>query len=227
MNTPPPDTFPLGPLGRLLQRLQNGRRPRRGRLASLRQRVVQAIDKRLEGRSGAAPAALPAPPITPADLLRQLLANSEEQTREQAETLFFGTVLRSLTPDQARILSALSGGATYPLIHVLGGSRLVPGGMRPVLECVSNVGRAAGVSCPDLTPVYVQGLMAWGLAEIEAVEAPDSLKYELLETETLVRRAMEQLKQGGEGSRIVRRTLRLSPLGERLWTTCRFEQEES
>lgn len=223
----PQDSY-SGPLGWLLQRLPGGGRARR-RLGKARRRLLHAIEQRLGGEAGV-PAVTPRQPeaaaaAMPGDLLRGLLAASEEQSREQAETAFFSNVLHALTPDQARILSALSGGASYPLIHVFAGSRLGLG-MQPVLECISSVGKSAGVSCPDLTPVYVQGLLGWGLAEIEAVEGPDTVKYELLETETTVRKVLEQLKQSGRGSRILRRTLKMSALGDRLWAVCRFADSE-
>jgi hypothetical protein len=210
----------LGPLGWVLLRFPTPRR-----LGKARRRFLKALEQRFGG--GDEPAALPAPAqaslsLAPADQLRALLAASEEQTREQAETAYFHLVLRTLTPDQARILAALSAGASYPLIHVLAGSRLGLG-MRPVLECISSVGKNAGVSCPDLTPSYVQGLLAWGLAEIESVEGPDTVKYELLETDTHVRRLLEQLKRNGQGSRILRQTLKMSALGERLWLACRLD----
>lgn len=225
----PQESWPSGTLGRMLQRLPGGRRVQR-RLQKIRHRVLEAIDAQRDDGDVAPPPAshvpyssLSLPTLTPGEMLRQLLTASQEQSREQAESLFFHTVLRSLTPDQARILAALSGGSTYALIHVMAGSRLGLG-MRPVLECITTVGKNAGVSCPDLTPVYVQGLMAWGLVEIESTALPDFLPYEMLETDTRVRATVDRLKQTGQGNRIVRRTLRMSPLGERLWTTCQFPE---
>lgn len=220
----PSESSRPGRLLRLLRRLPGGRRAAR-RLEKLEQRLREALGQQDEVPALPAPTpATPPAPAQPGDLMRALLTRSEEQSRAEAETAFFHEVLRGLVPDQARILAALSGGAAYPLIHVMAGSRL-GFGMHPVLECVSNVGRSAGVQCLDLTPVYVQGLRAWGLVEIEMVESPDALKYELLETETAVRQTLERLKQNGQGGRIVRRTLKMSALGERLWTHCRFDDE--
>lgn len=164
------------------------------------------------------------PTRRPGDVLRELLRRSEQQSRDQAEREYFLMVLDRLLPDQARILAALSDGSVYPLLQVQAGS-LLGFGMHSVLECVSSVGKNAGVLCPELTPCYVQGLQALGLVEINSVETDELTKYELLETETVVRATMDLLKKSGKRSRIVRQTLRISPMGTRLWAACRLSGE--
>ncbi len=153
--------------------------------------------------------------------LCELLEHSQIQTREQAETNYFLTILESLVPDQARILSALSEGAGYPLIHVEAGSRFA--WTHYAVECVSSVGKNAGVQCSDLTHIYVQHLRRLGLVTIEPTEHSQTMKYEILETEAIVRKELEQLKKNGLRSRIIRHTLRISDFGERLWNACRSD----
>ncbi|AXI01565.1 Abi-alpha family protein [Aquirhabdus parva] len=150
--------------------------------------------------------------------LSELLENSQIQTREQAEYNYFYTILESLVPDQARILSALSEGTGYPLIHVEAGTRFV--WTHYAVECVSSVGKNCGVQCSDLTHIYVQHLRNMGLVRIEPVEHSQTMKYEILETEPVVRKVLEQLKKNGQRSRIIRHTLRISDFGERLWAAC-------
>jgi hypothetical protein len=125
---------------------------------------------------------------TPERLLRALLQTSMEQTREQSQTAYFIAVLKSLVPDEARILAALSDGSTYPLIHVAEDS-LVGASGRGELENVSSVGRSAGVLWPDMVPSYVGHLRALGLAETGPEDPAAQVKYEMLETDNAVRQA--------------------------------------
>jgi hypothetical protein len=150
--------------------------------------------------------------------LSELLEHSQIQTREQAESDYFLTILQSLVPDQARILSALSEGIGYPLIHVEAGTRFA--WTHYAVECVSSVGKNCGVQCADLTHIYVQHLRNMGLVRIEPVEHSQTMKYEILETEAVIRKVLEQLKKNGQRSRIIRHTLRISDFGERLWAAC-------
>lgn len=160
----------------------------------------------------------------PGQILRGLLDHAQEQRRDEAEAAWYAAVLRTLVPDQARILAALSDGSAYPLIQVLSGSLL--GGVSYLeLGYVSNVGKNAGTQCPELTPGYVQHLHQLGLVEIGVDEMEETVKYELLETDTDVRVTLERIKSQGRRSRVVRRTLRLSALGMRLWAACRVAED--
>lgn len=212
--------FPDPPLHRFLKRLPGGG-------------LIVARLRRLEQSQGYLPAdmaPLPAPVLpvpvdeTPSALLQGLLSRSQEQSREEAETAFCRTLLQGLVPDQARILAALSDGTGYPVIHVMAGSRF-GFGMKPVLEHVSNVGKSAGVQCPELTPAYLRALLVRGLVEIRPQAGSDLLKYELLETEMVVRRTVDQCEQAGQGCRIARQMVYLSALGDWLWTRCRLDEE--
>lgn len=194
---------------------------------------LSRLEQRLWPEPQTAWPALPAPVATampspseqpPEKQLQALLDRSQEQTREEAEAAFYRAVLRQLVPDQARILAALSDGSRYPLIDVVAGSRL-GWGMRPVLTCVSSVGRSAGVQCPELTPAYVQGLLGLGLVVVHDQAHADVLKYELLETEVQVRRTMDHCKQAGMGCRIVRRSVGLTALGTQFWMACRPQED--
>lgn len=204
-------------LHRALRRLPGGRAVSR-RLAVLEEQVWP------EPEIPALPApemvAAPAPDMSAAERMLDLLTRSQEQSREEAEEVFFARLMSQLVPDQARILAALSDSPGYPLVNLMAGSRL-GFGMQPVLELVSSVGRSAGVQCPEFTPAYLRGLLGLGLVEVRAVESPDLTKYELLETDASVRRLMEQCMLAGQRCRVVRRTVHLSATGERLWAACR------
>jgi len=160
----------------------------------------------------------------PGELLQGLLAATAEQSREQAESAFYTSILASMVPDEARILSALSDGSTYPLLHVMAGSRL---GLswHPVLEGVSSVGRNAGVLWPEMTHAYVQRLRGWSLVETGPEDYTQTTRYEMLETEAVVRSTLDQIKKSGQRSHVARRVLKLSDLGGRLWAASRISRD--
>ncbi|HEY0913868.1 MAG TPA: Abi-alpha family protein [Solimonas sp.] len=156
--------------------------------------------------------------------LQDLLQRSSEQGRDEAQAEFFGWVTSQLVPDQARLLSAMSDGSTYPVIHVLAGSRI---GLtvEPVVEWVSNIGRNAGVQWNDTTPVFIGRLRALGLVETGPEDAARRVQYEMLETEQVVRDGIARLHKGGLKGHIVRRVLMLSALGRAFWESGRVAED--
>ena len=156
--------------------------------------------------------------------LQDLLQRSSEQGREDAQEEFFGWVTSQLLPDQARLLSALSDGSTYPVIHVLAGSR-IGFTAEPVVEWVSNIGRNAGVQWNDTTPVYIGRLRALGLVDTGPEDPARRVQYEMLETEQLVREGIARLHKGGLKGHIVRRVLMLSALGHAFWEDGRVTED--
>ena len=163
-------------------------------------------------------------PYAPGELLRELLEISGEQTREQARQAYYVAALKSLVPDEARILSALRDSNGFPLLHVMAGSRL-GGATHPVLQNVSNVGKIAGAQLLDLVPNYIRRLRDWELVETVS-ETPDlKTGYEILETDDAVRKTIERIKKGGQRDVILRRTLKMSDLGRALWDACRISED--
>lgn len=158
---------------------------------------------------------------TLADMMRDLLERSTDQSQEECETAYFLSVLKTLVPDEARILSALSDGAAHPLIHVTAGA-LFGAPARQVVENVSNIGKVAGTQWTVETPTYVTRLRNLGLVETGGPEEPALLvKYQILETDSAITTALEQIKTAGkQKARIVRRSLRISRLGQALWDRC-------
>ncbi len=145
---------------------------------------------------------------TPAEQLDQMLRRSMHQTPDESNASLVEVLLQSIVPDEARIISALSDGSTYPLVHVTSRGD-------QVLANASSVGRAAGVALPDRVPAYVTHLLALGLVEIgpEDKSIPD--EYAILLTDQTIRRAR------GDKVRFVKRTLQISDVGRDFWRTCR------
>jgi hypothetical protein len=157
-------------------------------------------------------------------LMRDLLARSTEQTRDDAQRSYYTMVLKSLLPDEARILSAVSDGSVYPLLAVHSASKIGIGST-PVLENICSVGKAAGVMWPEMTRGYVHRLMAHGLVETAPEDYNLQTKYEMLETEEVVRKALDQIKKNGQRAQIKRRVLKISELGASLWQACRISED--
>ena len=170
----------------------------------------------------AASARIAPTPQSPHELLTSLLDRSIEQDEKQAESDAYLAVLRQLVPDEARILGALSDGGVFPVLHVTAGSWMVGTPSTRVLNNVSPVGQAAGVQCRDMTPQYVAHLRELGLVELGPEDPALEVKYEILETDGRVRDTIRRIEGGEKRSkaRIVRRSLRMTPFGRRLWDAC-------
>jgi hypothetical protein len=145
------------------------------------------------------------------DLLRRSMDNTAGDSRLE----LYHALLDQIVPDEARILSALSDGSTYPMVHVAEPG--IGAYQRRVLENASSVGRAAGVALPDRIADYVSHLRRLGLLETGPEDASVRDEYEILLTEPVVRAAIASVGQGPRGPRIIRRTVKLSPLGLELW----------
>jgi abortive infection alpha-like protein len=159
---------------------------------------------------------------TPAQLLDELLGASIDADIAGSRDELYRSLLLRLVPDEARILAELAGGASYPLVHVQSRAN----GGRTVLSNASSVGRAAGVQVPDAVSTYVTHLRTLGLAEEGPSDDSLNVQYDILLGEPGVRSAEEEAKAAGRlGARMIRRTLRISPLGRELWRACRPEDE--
>lgn len=162
-------------------------------------------------RSASSAVALP----LPADPLRAgmaaLLNRSTVMNRDAARDYLYASILRQLTPDEARIVSTLSDGADYPVVDI---SERRTG--RVLLRNASTVGKTAGISAVEYVPVYVTRLVGLGLAELEGEKTDLSTQYEILMTDETVRKAEDLAKR----PKITRGTLRISALGMNFWLAC-------
>ena len=149
------------------------------------------------------------------ELLTRSMRNTPAESRRNLHEL----LVSALVPDEARILSALSDGSSYPLVHIAEPG--VGSYQKIVLENASSVGRAAGVALPDRVHVYVSHLRRLGL--VESGPEDHSLKddYEILLTEPKLRATIASTGKGPRGARIIRRTVRISDLGRELWEAAR------
>lgn len=146
-----------------------------------------------------------------AELLQRSLTESAKQARED----LYASTLSRLTPDEARVLAALSDGTPFALVHVAERAG-VNGVGRYLARNVSSVGTAAGLTLADQVPVYLARLLGLDLVTV-GDEAPElAEQYDILLTDELVRTAVEQARR----PKVIRRTLRLSPFGAAFWAAC-------
>ena len=152
-----------------------------------------------------------------------LLSRSMHDTPSESRRTLHEVLVAELVPDEARILSALSDGSSYPLVHIAAPG--VGSYQKLVLENASSVGRAAGVALPDRVHLYVSHLRRLGL--VEAGPEDHSLKdeYDILLTEPNLRAMIAAIGKGPRGARIIRRTVRMSDLGRELWQAARSPQD--
>jgi hypothetical protein len=159
---------------------------------------------------------------TPSDertaLLQQLLRSSMVADSGHSRKNLHLRILRSLVPDEARILAALADGSRFPLMHI---ETRGPGATRTVLANASTVGRVAGVHLNSAVPVYVTHLRDLGLVEEGPQDDELSDQYALLGSEDVARRAESEAAESTRlGTKVIKRTLRISPLGAELWAAC-------
>src|SRR5262249_46453380 len=72
---------------------------------------------------------------------------------------------------------------------------------------------------------YVSRLRAIGLAEEGPADDSLAVQYDILLGEPALREAQDADDIGRLGTRVIKRTLRVSPLGRRLWLACRPAEE--
>ena len=155
-------------------------------------------------------------PATPTDVMRDLLDRSMYTRPDDSRTALYLSLLEDLLPDEARILAALSDGSAYPVIDIA--EPLLGTSTALVLTNASTVGRAAGATLPHHTPLYVTRLVLAGLAVV-GPEGGNAMydEYEMLLTDATVNMAIAKARRGIRSARVIRRTLRISDLGQELW----------
>lgn len=193
-------------------------------LSSSSEGVLDALGRATEVIVPIAPARPDLPCCTresPAVLLAALLNRSLDQAPEEAERDLFMRILSQIVPDEARILAALSDGGSYPLIDVCVGSA-IGGHTRTEVGNISSIGLGAGAQLTEMTPHYVERLAAAGVIEFGPEDESIQLKYELLESQSAVLKAFDANRHHRLTTKVwvERRTVRLSPLGRRLWAAC-------
>lgn len=186
-------------------------------------------DDEVRGAPRAAPAeghASATAAMDAATLLAQLLEASQTQTQSSARELLALRTLRQLVPDEVRILAALADGHGAPLMH-LGAGPLVGPATQRWMENLSPIGKEAGVSLPDQVPTYITHLRELGLLESGDEDKSVQIKYQILEGDTKLRQASEEIEKEGLRPKLFRRTIKMSAVGLAFWAACEPKEKKS
>lgn len=185
-------------------------------LADAERAVVRVARRHLSDLDPPAVTATPDDdPASPNAVLRALLDRSMYTSPDKSRDALYLDLLNALVPDEARILAALSDGSAYPVVHIA-----EPGtGGAPVfaLKNASTIGRSAGVSLPRYTPLYLTRMLRLGLVRLGPEASSMYDEYEMLLTDSAVNIAVATARRGVRAARVVRRTVRISDLGQELW----------
>ncbi len=175
------------------------------------------VFSRRAGRD-AAPVALPRQGA--GQQLRRLLAEAESQDAAAGREAWLARAVEHLVPDEARILAVLAaepeGAPGRALVHI---HCMTPTGLsgESLLENVVGIGDAAPLALPQLVPFYVGRLLALDLVEIGPADPRLENDYPALLADATVLGALTAARAQGLTPRVMRHSLRLSPLGRELW----------
>ncbi|MGW0161466.1 Abi-alpha family protein [Mycobacterium sp. NPDC003323] len=159
---------------------------------------------------------LPQPEPSPGDSLHtklgRLLDRALDQSTAGSQQELYHRLLDQLVADEARIIGALSDGASSPLVNVYSRSR-----NQVVLQNACLIGRTANVALPNMVPQYVDHLLSLGLVETGPEDSSRKSDYEVLMAEPMVLKAVKSASKGPLIARTEKLSLSLSALGKGLW----------
>jgi hypothetical protein len=154
------------------------------------------------------------------ELYANLLATSlDSSTALQAHPAFV-EIIKSLSPDEARVLAAFVGIEGHAIVDVqLHG--LPNGGFEIVFENLSFVGEAADCEHSDLVPAYLNNLCRLGLLEIPPSQYfSDPALYERLERHPVVESLRASAAVQGRTIECDPGAARLTPFGKQFCRAC-------
>jgi hypothetical protein len=172
-------------------------------------RIADALGEVL-GDPGWLGNAKPAEPPTLRELGERLLAESADVNYEQASHPAYARMLTELAPDEARILRLIATQGPQPAVDVRAGFPFVPGS-RLVAQGFSMIGADGGLRFVEQVPAYLSNLNRLGLIWFSREAVRDRERYQVLEVQPDV---MEALREAGRFSHVVRRSIRMTPLGD-------------
>ena len=187
----------------------------KGALGAVEREAVRRVREHLDHMDGEAaqePDEFEEP--EPGDVLADLVDRGITQTAGEARRELLARTVKSLVPDEARIIVSMVDDRSHALVNVDAASPL---GTQRVLSNVTTE-RLAGVRSKDLVRQYVAHLVELGLVEVGPEDPGLAVEYQLLEACQEVRDVEAQIEQRRLSKlRVERRTLRLSALGRELW----------
>lgn len=126
-------------------------------------------------------------------------------------------ILRELLPDEARILRFLAERGPQPAVDVRASNALGVGKSRLVSPGINMLALEAGCLHPDRDRQYLNNLHRLGVVWFSREELDDINRYQVLEAQPDVAKAMDH---AGRGSQTIRRSIHLTPFGADFCKTC-------
>jgi hypothetical protein len=158
--------------------------------------------------------------LPPGEVLQRrgagLLAQAADVGFEESTHPAYGRILDEITPDEARILRLMATRGAQPAVDVRTG-RPLRIGSEIIAAGLTVIGAEAGCRYVERVPSYLNNLFRLGLIWFSHEELHDLRGYQVLEAQPEVAAAM---RKAGRASRVVRRSIALTPFGEDFCRVC-------
>ena len=153
----------------------------------------------------------------------RLLERSRDVWADENTHPAFARILDDLAPDEARILLLLARGGPQPSVDVRTGGPVGMVSSQLIAPGLNMLGARAGARYLDRVPAYLNNLDRLGLVWLSHESVTDPMEYQVLEAQPDVLEAMHSVRF----SKVVRRSIHLTPFGEDFCRTCLLEPEDA
>ena len=170
--------------------------------------------------NGHTPASGP-PQASLRELGQQLLDRSRDVWNTDEGHPAYERILGELAPDEARILMLLLTSGPQPSVDVRTGGPIGMVSSQLIAPGLTMIGARSGVRYVDQVPAYLNNLFRLGLVWFSREALRDPMHYQVVEAQPDVLEAMHSVKF----SKVVRRSIHLTPFGEDFCKTCLVEAE--
>jgi abortive infection alpha-like protein len=189
-----------------------------------RTRRVLGIEPRPEERRAMTPEAAEAEREEARRSLRErgeeLLRRSADVNLDEGSHPAYARILDDLAPDEARILRLLSDQGPQPSVDVRSGLMPLKSTSELIAAGLNMIGSEAGCRHLEDVPAYLNNLFRLGLIWFSSEALPDPLRYQVLEAQPEVARALASAGR----TRTVRRSIHLTPFGADFCSLCLPDQ---
>ena len=146
-----------------------------------------------------------------------LLRRSRDVWYEEERHPAFEGILKSIAPDEARMLVLMLKEGPQPTVDVI-----VSNSKRVIASGLSMIGGRASLRTPEAMPTYLINLTRLGLIWESDEPVKDLLRYQVVEAQPDVLAAAKSVRR----SKVLRRSLHLTPFGVDFAVACFADFEE-
>jgi hypothetical protein len=146
----------------------------------------------------------------------ELLRRSADVNFDEDSHPAYTRILEDLAPDEARILRLLVKEGPQPSVDVRSGLLPLKSTSELVAWGLNMIGTESGCRYLDDVPAYLNNLFRLGLVWFSSEPLPDPRRYQVLEAQPEVARALEAAGR----TRTVRRSIHLTPFGRDFCDRC-------